>query len=234
MKINACSEQIQLDNLEMVIGKITKPVILEIWNGRQKDSVIRREYPYTKVTQTDDGLKAYARIEDEWAGTTEVTDIYRVEEGEVVLSRQVRILKESGYPGIRLRTEISLFPDRKNAFEDLRQLCDIIGGKDPHEEDHKGRDRGDAQGIEKGIPFHYVLPGNKIPLFISYYIPAQKGSVLRPSKIAQSVASYRKDFFGALRFIGKTAKKLPQKTTQSGIQNRDLSLTSRVQCATIK
>lgn len=107
MKINACSEQIQLDNLEMVIGKITKPVILEIWNGRQKDSVIRREYPYTKVTQTDDGLKAYARIEDEWAGTTEVTDIYRVEEGEVVLSRQVRILKESGYPGIRLRTEIS-------------------------------------------------------------------------------------------------------------------------------
>ena len=60
MKINACSEQIQLDNLEMVIGKITKPVILEIWNGRQKDSVIRREYPYTKVTQTDDGLKAYA------------------------------------------------------------------------------------------------------------------------------------------------------------------------------
>ena len=93
MKINACSEQIQLDNLEMVIGKITKPVILEIWNGRQKDSVIRREYPYTKVTQTDDGLKAYARIEDEWAGTTEVTDIYRVEEGEVVLSRQVRILK---------------------------------------------------------------------------------------------------------------------------------------------
>ena len=83
MKINACSEQIQLDNLEMVIGKITKPVILEIWNGRQKDSVIRREYPYTKVTQTDDGLKAYARIEDEWAGTTEVTDIYRVRKADI-------------------------------------------------------------------------------------------------------------------------------------------------------
>lgn len=95
MKINACSEQIQLDNLEMVIGKITKPVILEIWNGRQKDSVIRREYPYTKVTQTDDGLKAYARIEDEWAGTTEVTDIYRVEEEKLFSADKSAFLRKA-------------------------------------------------------------------------------------------------------------------------------------------
>ena len=45
------------------------------------------------------------RDRDEWVGKTEVTDVYCVEEGSVVLSRQVRILKESEYPGIRLRTE---------------------------------------------------------------------------------------------------------------------------------
>ena len=106
MKINVWNEQIQLENPELVIGRIAKPVILEIWNGRQKDSVIRREYPYTRITQTEDGLKACTEIDDEWAGKTEVTDIYRTEEGSVVLSRQVRILRESGYPGMRLRTEI--------------------------------------------------------------------------------------------------------------------------------
>lgn len=88
MKINVWNEQIQLENPELVIGRIAKPVILEIWNGRQKDSVIRREYPYTRITQTEDGLKACTEIDDEWAGKTEVTDIYRTEEGSVVLSRQ--------------------------------------------------------------------------------------------------------------------------------------------------
>ena len=106
MKINVLDEQMQLENPELAIGRITKPVILEIWNGRQKDSVIRREYPYTRITQTENGLKACAEIEDEWVGKTEVTDVYCVEEGSVVLSRQVRILKESEYPGIRLRTAI--------------------------------------------------------------------------------------------------------------------------------
>lgn len=123
MKINVWNEQIQLENPELVIGRIAKPVILEIWNGRQKDSVIRREYPYTRITQTEDGLKACTEIDDEWAGKTEVTDIYRTEEGSVVLSRQVRILRESGYPGMRLRTEISLLPEKKNAFEDLRYFA---------------------------------------------------------------------------------------------------------------
>lgn len=123
MKINVWNEQIQLENPELVIGRIAKPVILEIWNGRQKDSMIRREYPYTRITQTEEGLKACAEIDDEWAGKTEVTDIYRTEEGSVVLSRQVRILRESGYPGIRLRTEISLLPEKKNAFEDLRYFA---------------------------------------------------------------------------------------------------------------
>lgn len=123
MKINVWNEQIQLENPELVIGRIAKSVILEIWNGRQKDSVIRREYPYTRITQTEDGLKACTEIDDEWAGKTEVTDIYRTEEGSVVLSRQVRILRESGYPGMRLRTEISLLPEKKNAFEDLRYFA---------------------------------------------------------------------------------------------------------------
>ena len=123
MKINVLDEQMQLENPELAIGRITKPVILEIWNGRQKDSVIRREYPYTRITQTENGLKACAEIEDEWVGKTEVTDVYCVEEGSVVLSRQVRILKESEYPGIRLRTEISLFPERKNNFEELRYFA---------------------------------------------------------------------------------------------------------------
>ena len=41
MKINVWNEQIQLENPELVIGRIAKPVILEIWNGRQKDSVIQ-------------------------------------------------------------------------------------------------------------------------------------------------------------------------------------------------
>ena len=49
MKINVLDEQMQLENPELAIGRITKPVILEIWNGRQKDSVIRREYPYTRI-----------------------------------------------------------------------------------------------------------------------------------------------------------------------------------------
>ena len=70
MKINVWNEQIQLENPELVIGRIAKPVILEIWNGRQKDSVIRREYPYTRITQTEDGLKACTEIDDEWAGKT--------------------------------------------------------------------------------------------------------------------------------------------------------------------
>lgn len=73
MKINVLDEQMQLENPELAIGRITKPVILEIWNGRQKDSVIRREYPYTRITQTENGLKACAEIEDEWVGKTEVT-----------------------------------------------------------------------------------------------------------------------------------------------------------------
>ena len=124
MKINVWNEQIQLENPELVIGRIAKPVILEIWNGRQKDSVIRREYPYTRITQTEDGLKAmYRNRRMNGQERRKSTDIYRTEEGSVVLSRQVRILRESGYPGMRLRTEISLLPEKKNAFEDLRYFA---------------------------------------------------------------------------------------------------------------
>ena len=47
----------------------------------------------------------------------------------------------------------------QNAFEDLQQLSDIIGGKDPHEEDHEGRDRGDAQGNREGDTSPLRPPG---------------------------------------------------------------------------
>lgn len=123
MKINVWNEQIQLENPELVIGRIAKPVILEIWNGRQKDSVIRREYPYTRITQTEDGLKACTEIDDEWAGKTEVTDIYRTEEGSVVLSDRVRILRESGYPGMQPSNGDITASGKENAFEDLRYFA---------------------------------------------------------------------------------------------------------------
>ena len=122
MKINVLMNKCNWKNPELAIGRITKPVILEIGMEDER-SVILREYPYTRITQTENGLKACAEIEDEWVGKTEVTDVYYVEEGSVVLQRQVRILKESEYPGIRLRTEISLFPERKNNFEELRYFA---------------------------------------------------------------------------------------------------------------
>ena len=107
----------------MVVGTITNPVIFELWDGSQENSVIRSETSYQEVLYGTDGVTASAVLENEAAGRIVLTDQYSEDNRGILLERTVKILKAGGKKGIRLLLEMDLFPEEETGFGELRYFA---------------------------------------------------------------------------------------------------------------
>lgn len=122
IRINEKRTEIR-DSEEMVVGTITNPVIFELWDGSQENSVIRTETSYQEVVYGTDGVTASAVLENEAAGRIVLTDQYSEDNRGILLERTVKILKAGGKKGIRLLLEMDLFPEEETGFGELRYFA---------------------------------------------------------------------------------------------------------------
>lgn len=104
-------------------GIMETPAIIEIWHGSQRESPKRLESEYSSVRRSGSVTEAEALIESEGVGRIRIKDIYINEEDALLLERTVKVIKAGSGKGFRLCTEITLFPDEDNRFEDFRYFA---------------------------------------------------------------------------------------------------------------
>ena len=110
------------DNGQM-LGITEEPVIIELWNGQYSDGIRRISTGYSDISCDDRETEALAVIESREAGKIFVRDRYREEEKTVVLERTVQMIEKGASQGIRLCTDVILFPEENYRFEDMRYFA---------------------------------------------------------------------------------------------------------------
>lgn len=111
------------------LGAVPHPVILEGFTGKPGDDMVRMTGSYTQISCKDkEKVTAEARISNEAFGDIVVTDSYErkaKKEGgdDLFMHRQLKVLRTGTLAGIRLISEMLLFPDGQPRFEDLRYFA---------------------------------------------------------------------------------------------------------------
>lgn len=105
------------------IGMIENPIIFEVWDGSQKNPGKRICAVYDEIHQEEGYTDAGAVIETEAAGKILLKDSYECNAEEILLTRTAKVLRSGTGKGIRLCTEMTLFPEEENKFESFRYFA---------------------------------------------------------------------------------------------------------------
>ena len=93
-----------------------KPVLLELWNGKQSDSVETIQLAYTEVKGNIASVEA--QLMD--GSLVKITDEYSEENTGLCIKRNLKVLRSGTGKGIRLGFDLDLFPKEAPNFEELR------------------------------------------------------------------------------------------------------------------
>lgn len=109
--------------IEGQVAEISQTVILELWNGKQIDSTTRYETTYEEIKTVNNIITGTAMVINEQVGTVKVIDEYENHDGRVLMRRKLSVIEAGQAEGLRLRTELELFPSEAPKFEQLRYFA---------------------------------------------------------------------------------------------------------------
>ena len=122
LELSALKDRIQLKDADgTTLFCAEHPVRLQFWDGGEQ--VESYEGDYRSVTLCEDSVTAEAVIEEARFGRCELTDVYEMENGRMVLRRTLNVAKAGTWKGVRLVFCGQAFPKDAPSFAQLRYFA---------------------------------------------------------------------------------------------------------------
>ncbi len=125
MKIKVSNKQ----NLEIsntnghLLAIVNTPVILEYWDGLEEHGSTKLQQAYDTIRTEGKGVIATAKIQKENFGKVFLEDYFAIDNNAIILKRKLKVLEGIPGAGIRLWWDMTLYPEEKPSFEELRYFA---------------------------------------------------------------------------------------------------------------